>query len=225
MNIFVHAMKEATRYRINLVLVFLLPFPLLLIPAEVGAFPFGLSLYGLLVLYTAFLLGRPIAEDRIKGIIVRIAASPLGVWRYLGGHLAAGFLLLGVQISLFLIGSYFVHGLATIEYLHLFLLYLSFSVFCTSFALAWNNLFRSFNVSLGLFSGIGSVLCLVSGVSLPLMLIPQQIRNVTMFLPTYWLPFGIEALHAARYGDLLLSHAILVTYAAILFIAGTVRKL
>ncbi len=225
MSVFVHAMREAARHRINLVLIFLLPFPLLLIPANGGGLPFGLSLYGLLVLYTAFLLGRSIAEDRMKGIIMRIASSPIGIGRYLGSHLAASFLLLGAQIGLFLLGSRFVHGLSAETYLRLFFLYLTYSAFCTSFALAWNNLFRSFGVSLSLFAGIASILCLVTGVSLPLFMIPPQVQRITMYLPTYWLAFGIEALYAARSSDLLLSHGILAAYAAILFVASTGRKL
>lgn len=225
MNIFVYALKESVRLRVNILLLLVLPFSLLFIPRMDDALPFGLSLYGMLMFYTAFLLSKPVAEDRMKGIIVRVAASPTGVARYLGGHLGAYFLLLGLQIALFLVGSLLVHRLAGLDYLHLALLYLSFSVMCTAFALAWNNLFRTFTISFGLFAAFASIMCLVSGVSLPLLFIPQSIRNFTMFLPTYWLPHGIMAIQEGRYGDLLLPHAILAAYAAVFFLLGTRRKL
>lgn len=225
MNIFRLALRENTRHRVNLVLVCLIPFPLLLIPANETGFPFGLNLYGLLVFYTAFLLARPIAEDRMKGMILRITASPISTFRYLGSHLAAYFLLLGVQVLLFLAGSALVHQLEGPVYLNLLLLYLSFAVMSTAFAVAWNSLFRSFNLSFGLFAGIGSLMCLVSGISMPLSVIPRSIQRFTMFLPTYWLPYGIDALQTVRYPDLMLAHAILLGYAVVFLLAGTRRKI
>ena len=225
MNIFRLALRENTRHRVNLVLVCLIPFPLLLIPANETSFPFGLNLYGLLVFYTAFLLARPIAEDRMKGMILRIAASPISTFHYLGSHLAAYFLLLGVQVLLFLAGSAFVHRLGVPAYLNLLLLYLSFAAMSTAFAVAWNSLFRSFNLSFSLFAGIGSLMCLVSGISMPLAIIPRSIQRFTMLLPTYWLPYGIDALQALRYPDLMLAHAILLGYAVVFLLAGTRRKI
>jgi ABC-2 type transport system permease protein len=225
MTIFKLAIKENARHRVNLFLICLLPFPLLLIPSNNYSFPFGINLYGMLILYTAFLLARPIAEDRMKGIMLRIAASPISAFRYLSGHLAAYFLLLGVQILLFLAGSAVVHRLGPQVYLHLFGLYLSFAVMSTAFAVAWNSLFRSYNLSFGLFAGFASIICLVSGISIPLIIIPLSLQRYAMFLPTYWLPFGLDALRAQNYQDLLLAHAILLAYAVVFLLAGTRRKL
>ena len=193
MNIFSFAFKENTRHKVNLFLIGILPFPLLLIPANEYSLPFGVNLYGMLIIYTAFLLARPIAEDRMKGMILRIAASPVSILRYLGSHLAANFLLLGFQILLFIAGSLLVHRLPVATYLILVSLYLSFAVMSTALAVAWNSLFRSFNLSFGLFAGIASLMCLVSGISMPLAAIPLAIQKITMFLPTYWLPYGIAA--------------------------------
>ncbi|HAE20949.1 MAG TPA: hypothetical protein DCG47_01315 [Spirochaetaceae bacterium] len=225
MSIFTLALKENTRHRINLFLICLFPFPLLLIPTNGVSFPFGINLYGMLIFYTAFLLSRPIAEDRMKGMIVRIAASPISAFQYLSSHLAAYFLLLGLQILLFIAGSAFVHRLEPLVYLKLFSLYISFAVMSTAFSVAWNSLFRSFNLSFGLFAGLASILCLVSGISIPLLIIPQSIQRFAMFLPMYWLPYGIEALRAFRYADMLLAHAILLGYAAVFLLAGTRRKI
>lgn len=225
MTVFSLALKENLRQRVNLILILALPFPLLLIPANDYSFPFGVNLYGMLMFYTAFLLARPIAEDRMKGRIMRIAASPIGIHRYLVGHLSAYFTLLGLQIALFVAGSALVHRLEPRVYLLLGPLYLSFAVMGVAFSVAWNSLFRSYNLSFGLFAGLGSLMCLVSGVSMPLAIIPTGIQRYTMFLPTYWLPYGIDALRAQRYPELLLSHAILWAYAATFILAGTKRRL
>lgn len=225
MTVFTLALRENARQRVNLILILALPFPLLLIPANDYSFPFGVNLYGMLIFYTAFLLARPVAEDRMKGRIVRIAASPLGVYRYLVGHLSAYFTLLGLQVALFVSGSALVHRLEPRVYLLLPPLYLSFAAMGMAFAVAWNSLFRSYNLSFGLFAGLGSLMCLVSGVSMPLAIIPEAVLRFTMYLPTYWLPYGIDALRAERYPELLLSHAILWAYAAAFILAGTRRRL
>ena len=225
MTIFRYALKKNTGNKINLVLVCLLPFPLLIIRASPQSLPVSINLYGMLIFYSSFLLSRPFVEDRMKGHIVRIAASPVSNMRYLGSHLAAYFILQGLQIFLFLTGSYFVYGLEPGLYPGLAILYLSFAVMSTAFSLAWNSMFRTFNLSFGLFSGACAMLCLVSEISLPLALIPQQIRNYAMFLPTYWLPYGIEVMYKGKGSGLILAHAVLLAYAAVFFLAGTKRRL
>ena len=225
MNIFQIALKKNIRHKVNLFLIFILPFPLLLIPGNEFSLPFGMYLYGMLILYTAFLLARPIAEDRMKGMILRIASSPVHILRYLGGHLSAYLLLLIFQITLFLGASALVHQLNGVVYLYFFGLYLSYAAMSTALAVAWNSLFRSFNLSFSLFAGFASIMCLVSGVTMPLSLIPLSIQKFVMFLPTYWLPYGIDAIHGERFIDLVQAHAILIAYATIFLLAGTRRKL
>jgi ABC-2 type transport system permease protein len=179
----------------------------------------------MVMLYSAFLLTRPVVEDRMKGIVVRIAASPISHLRYLSSHLLAYFTLILIQILLFCLGVLIVHGGNIHGYGNLLLLYLSFSIMSIAFALAWNTLFRAFNLSFGIFSGVGSAMCLISGVSLPPFLIPESITGYTMFLPTYWLPYGLDAIYHGDTSGILISHAVLWAYAAIFLLVGSKRRL
>lgn len=225
MNLYLFAIKEDIRNPLTIILIFLLPVPVLFIPANSGSYPFGLSLYGMIIVYSAFLLSRPVVEDRMKGIAVRIAASPISPIRYLSSHLAGYLSLMVVQICLLLLGSTIVHGDAVSRRFVLFTLYLTFAFMCLSMTLAWNVLFKSFNISFGLFSGFASILCLFSGVSLPLFLLPSSMIRYIMFLPTYWLPFGLEAWFTGDTFALLQAHAILLVYACIFLLIGSKRRL
>jgi ABC-2 type transport system permease protein len=225
MNLYTFALKEDCRQPLNVVLIALLPTALLIIPAHPETFPFGLYLYGMVLLYSAFLLTRPVVEDRMKGIVVRIAASPISHLRYLGSHLLAYFTLLCIQILLFCVGILIVHKGNIHGYGNILLLYVSFSIMAIAFALAWNTLFRAFNLSFGIFSGVGSVMCLISGVSLPPFLIPESITGYTMFLPTYWLPYGLDAIYHGEASGILISHVVLWAYAIIFLLVGSKRRL
>lgn len=225
MTIFNYALRANSNNKLNFILICILPFPLLLIPPNDGSLPFGIYLYGMLLFYSSFLLSRPVIEDRMRGLIVRIAASPVSTFKYLGSHLAAYFLLIGLQILLFIGGSILVHHLKAVFYLQLVLLYLSFTIMGIAFSLAWSSIFRSFNLSFGLFAGGASLMCLVSGISMPLAMIPDSVQRLVMFLPTYWLPYGIRALEQADSAGLIMAHTLLLAYGSVFFLAGTKRSL
>lgn len=225
MTIFRYALKANSTNKLNFILICILPFPLLLIPPNEYTLPFGLYLYGMLLFYSSFLLSRPLVEDRMKGIIVRIIASPVRSVTYMGSHLLAYFFLIGIQLLLFVTGSILIHRLQLIFYPQLILLYLSFIVMSIAFSLTWNSMFRSFNLSFGLFAGIASLMCLVSGISMPLTLIPESIQRLVMFLPTYWLPYGINALEQSDSSGLIIAHALLLAYASVFFLVGTKKVL
>ncbi len=225
MNIYLFALREDLRNPLYVILVFLLPIPVLFIPAHPHSFPFGLTLYGMMLFFSAFLLSRPIVEDRMHKIVIRIAASPVSTLQYLASHLLAYATLLIVQIIVFLIGSLILHGGLVWGRLGFFALYISFSIMCIAFTLAWNMLFRSFTISFAVFSSMAPMMCLFSGISIPLFLLPTPIIRYIMFLPTYWLPHGIEALYQGDVGEIVQSHIILLAYAVVFLLLGSKRRL
>lgn len=225
MNLYLFAIKEDIRQPLNIILIILLPIPVLFIPGHPNSYPFGLSLYGMIIIFSSFLLSRPVVEDRMKGIILRIAASPISTLRYLSSHLLGYLSLLAIQISILLLGSLVIHGDAVTGRLALFSLYLTFGIMCLSLTLAWNVLFKSYNISFGLFSGLASIMCLFSGVSLPLFLLPSSLIRYIMFLPTYWLPYGLDAWFNGNTPAFIQAHAILLVYACIFLLIGSKRRL
>ena len=225
MSIFTFALRENLRQRLTLPLLLLFPLVLLLVPSMPGSLPMSFSLFGLLNFYSAFLLVRTVAEDRMRGVLVRIASSPISHAHYLFSHLAAGSLLLILQSLVLLVASFIVHGSGTTNYLLLFFLYCSYSVMTLSFSLAWNTMFRSYTTSFALFSGVGSILCLVSGLTFPLRFLPPAMQRMVRVLPTYWLAHGLEALNEQAGASLLLAVVILLIFAGIFLLVGSRRRL
>jgi ABC-2 type transport system permease protein len=225
MSIFTLALIKTTKQKANFLLVLLFPIPLLLIPENGNGFNTGLGTYGLLNMFTAFLLCRPLVEDRMRGVLLRIAAAPIHYLKYAAGHLSAYLLVLCIQIALFMAGTILIRDYQPVQYFQLSILYLAFSFMSTAFAVAWNSLFTSYSLSFALFSGFGSLLALISGVSIPLMFIPEGLQLYTRFLPPYWLPYGIDAIYRHNLSGLVLSVMILCGYAAVMLLAGTKRRL
>lgn len=225
MSIFTFALRENLRQKLTLPLLLLFPLVLLLVPSMPGSLPMSFSLFGLLNFYSAFLLVRTVAEDRMRGVLVRIASSPISHAHYLSSHLAAGSLLLILQSLVLLVASFIVYGSGTTNYLLLFILYCSYSVMTLSFSLAWNTMFHSYTTSFALFSGVGSILCLVSGVTFPLRFLPPSMQRMVRVLPTYWLAHGLEALYEQAGASLLLAVVILLIFAGIFLLVGSRRRL
>ncbi len=224
MTIFLLSLRSNLQQKISLLLLVGFPLVLLFIPSMNGSLPMGMSLYGLLNLYSAFLMTRPVMEDRMRKVVVRIAASPVSHATYLCSHLGAAMVLLASQATLFVVACAFRFGLGLTNYLLLWLLYLAYSVMVLSLSLAWNTMFRSYTTSFALFSGVGSIMCLVSGLSFPLHLLPQSVQRLVRILPTYWLAHALVALYEQNGAGILLAAVVLLVFAGIFFLLGSKRR-
>jgi ABC-2 type transport system permease protein len=222
--LFKHALKQSFAQPINILIIFILPLAIIFIPAQGNGYPNGLYLFGMLNLFSAFLLCKPIVEDRINKIIVRISATPTSYATYLSSHLLGYLLILTVQNIIFTLGIYLRWNDAITHYGFIFILIFVYSIMTIAFTLSWNSMFRSYNLSFGLFSGVGSIMCLVSGISMPLQFIPEGIRKFILILPTYWLPYGLDALYNAKINYVLIAYLVLLVYSAILLLIGSKRR-
>jgi len=224
MILFKHALRRSFSQPINIIVILILPIASLFIPAQGYGFPSGLSIYGLVNLFSAFLLCRPIVEDRINKITTRISSTPTSYSTYLSAHLLAYMLILTVQNIIFTLGIYIFWKNVVFNYSYIFLLYFVFNIMTISLSLCWNSLFRSYSLSFGLFSGIGSVMCLISGISIPLHIFPDNIKNFILILPTYWLPYGLDALYNDKISSVLIAYIVLLVYSGIFLLIGSKRR-
>ncbi len=85
-------------------------------------------------------------------------------------------------------------------------------------------MFRSYTTSFALFSGIGSIMCLISGLSFPLSLLPQSIQTMVRVLPTYYLAHGLLMLGKQSGSGILLSAVVLWIFAGIFLLIGSKRR-
>lgn len=225
MIIFSYALKESLKTPINLLMIFLIPLAVLFIPANAYSFPQGIYLVGMAILYSGFLVSRPMVEDRMRGIITRIYASPVKQVHYLISHLAAYFLLLMAQSLVFILGAWIRHGTNVFHHGWIYLLYLSFGLMCLALTLTFTSFFKNFGLAFGIFSGLGSLMSLLGGVSIPLHMMPEEILPFIRILPTYWLPFGLDALYEGVFIEYFLAHVILWVYTGIFIAIGSRRRI
>lgn len=224
MTLFKHALKRSFAQPINILVIFILPLAALFIPVAGGGFPNGLSIYGMINIFSAFLLSRLIIEDRSSKIIIRISSTPISYFYYLVSYLLAFLLVLTMQNIIFILGIYLYWGEVVFNYGLIFILYFLYSIMTIAFSLCWNSFFRSYNISFALFSGLGSLMCLISGVSIPLQIYPDSIRNKIMILPTYWLPSGLEAVYNDKIIGVITAYIVLLVYSGVLLLLGSKRR-
>src|SRR5690554_3372092 len=102
MIIFKHALKRSFNQPLSILITLILPIAIIFIPSLGNGYPNGLYLYGMLSLFSAFILSKPIVEERLSGIIIRISATPTKYISYLSSHLLAYLSILVVQNIIFI---------------------------------------------------------------------------------------------------------------------------
>ena len=98
MTIFRFALKRSFRNPFNILLLCVLPVGVVFLPVVPGStLPLGFHLYGQVIMFAAFLMVRSTVEDRLSGVLTRIAVAPVSYFRYLWETLLAYGLLLVAQ--------------------------------------------------------------------------------------------------------------------------------
>ncbi len=227
MTIFRFALMRSMRKRLTLISLCAVPFAMVLFPPVwVSENGFGFSFYGLVILYAAFLLVRSIMTDRINKITVRIFAAPVTNFQYLFQNLLGFLLLLSIQIVAVLSLGAVLYGWEAAAVCKLMLGYILFAMSSIAFSLAWNSLFRSKEMSDGVFSVIISLMALLGGVFIPVSILPGILQKIGMLFPTYWLS---SALLSVRYGykgqGFWLAAVMLLLFTVIFLLFGSKRRL
>jgi ABC-2 type transport system permease protein len=226
-TIFRFALIRGLRRRLTLLVLGVIPLGMIFIrPLWTSQYSSGLNLYGLVVLYTAFLLVRSIMTDRITKTVVRIFAAPVTTFQYLSQNLLAYLLLLAVQILVIV-------GLGAMMYGWDFPLtgkailgYIVFGGTSIGFSLAWNSLFRGKEISGSVFFVVSSFMALLGGITVPLTILPELIKKIGMLFPPYWLASALFAIQEKGGGsDYWLSIAVLMLFTAAFLIFGSKRRL
>jgi ABC-2 type transport system permease protein len=207
--------------------LFLLPAAVVFLPRAPGsALPVGFHIYGIMLLFTAFLMIRMIVEDRENGVLQRIGAAPVTHFRYLLESLVAFAIVLLAQNALVVGLGVVVHRGSLTAPWRLFAAYAVFSSTAIAFCLAICELFRLREAAYGACSGLIIVISMLGGAYFPVEIMPASLQRVAMVTPTYWL---FNALRIAEQGDhdprFALSLGIMVLFTVAFLIAGSKRRL
>lgn len=225
-HVFELSLKRILRQRLMLAMMLAIPVAITLIPQPEQALPLiGFSLFGLVLLFSAFLLTKQVLEDRQYRTIIRIAAAPITHRDYLLGHLGAYLVVMMIQIVVFWGLAIILWSAPITFYLWAFSLLVFFALLSLSFSLFWHTLFKTYATSIGVYSVVANLLALLGGMTYPLAFMPDQMRSIVIILPTYWYAYGFELLAEARYASVLLSLLILLGFAIIFLTIGSKRRL
>jgi ABC-2 type transport system permease protein len=227
MIIFRFALRRGLGNPFFAALMFLLPAAVVFLPRAPGStLPTGFHIYGILLLFTAFLMIRIIVEDRESGVFLRIGAAPITHFRYLLESLVAYAIVLLAQNALVVGLGVAVHGHGLVAPWRLFAAYAVFSSTAIAFCLAICELFRLREAAYGACSGLIIVISMLGGAYFPVEIMPASLQRVSMVTPTYWL---FNALRIAQVGGGLpqfaLSLGIMLLFTVAFLIAGSKRRL
>ncbi len=227
MTILRFALKRSFRNPFNIILLCVLPVGVVFIPVVPGSIlPLGFHLYGQVIMYAAFLMVRTTVEDRLSGVLARIAAAPVSYFRYLWETLMAYGLLLVLQNAV-------VVGLGVVRYGEAlgapFLQFLAFSCFSLTsiaFSLAGFSLFGRREIAYASIATTITLLSLLGGFYSPVEIMPKALQRAAMVTPPYWL---INALSVLQRGDpptqFVLSLAIMLLFAMVFLVVGSRRRM
>lgn len=228
MTIFYYAFKRSIANKTNLVFLALFPIILIFFPtAEYWPhLPYGYQYFALFNLFISLKLTGLLLEDRMRGVVKRLAVAPITHFRYLTQNLCAYFIILAMQCIL-LIGGGVLVGHELYQPFWLFVLFISFSLSSIGFSLMWISFFRNREMSMITFVSVISLIAVLGGVIVPLELLPDILKKISIVLPTYWLAEGIDWVVFGSQGMMkfLAINGMLLLYTFLFLIIGSTRKL
>ena len=227
MTVFRFALKRSFRNPFNILLLCVLPIGVVFLPVVPGSIlPLGFHLYGQVIMFAAFLMVRSTVEDRLSGVLARIAAAPVSFFRYLWETLLAYGLLLVLQNAV-------VVGLGVARYgailgkpLLQFAAFTCFSLTSIAFSLAGFSLFGRREIAYSSIATAITLLSLLGGFYAPVEMMPAVLQRAAMVTPPYWL---INALSVLQRGDppgrFVLSIAVMLLFAMAFLVVGSRRRM
>jgi ABC-2 type transport system permease protein len=229
MTIFRFALKRACRSPVNILLLCVIPVGVVFLPAVDGqgwTLPIGFHLYGLVIMFAAFLMVRSLVEDRLSGALVRIGAAPVSQLRYLTENLLAYGILLLIQNAMVVGLGVLFHGSLIPAPFLLIVAYFCFSLTSIALALAWCSLFGRRDVAYGTLSSVIMVLAMLGGFYWPVEIMPAFMQRMAQVTPCYWM---IEAAGVLQKGGppwrFAFSLAVMLLFAVAFLLIGSRRRL
>jgi ABC-2 type transport system permease protein len=225
-EVFKLSLLRISKQKLTMLLITLFPLVVLLIPQAQGLdYPIvGYGIFGLVLLFSAFLLSKQIIEDRQYKTIKRIAASPITHKAYLLGHLSAYAMIVMIQILMFSVLGFIRWGGAFRFYGLGFIALSLFGMVSISFSLFWHTFFKTYATSIAIFSIASNIMALLGGLTYPLMFMPDSIKRYSIVLPTYWYAYAIEQITLSESMNVFFALLIMGGFAIIFVTIGSIRR-
>lgn len=227
MTVFRLTLKRSFSNKTNLILLTLFPIACILFPKGQywPVLPYGYQYFGIVMLFISIRLTSIILEDRVKGVVKRLAVAPIRYGSYLCQNLLAYSVILVIQCAIVVYGGVLL-GIELYQPNWLMLLYVSYSFTSLAAALAWISIFRSKEAAFLIYMSLVSLVSILGGLLMPLYMFPEALKRLAVLFPTYWLDRGINWVAAEEpVVEFLLINGVLWLYTIIFLILGSTRKI
>ena len=221
------ALRRSFRSPLNILLLCILPIGVVFIPqAEGTILPLGLHFYGQVIMFAAFLMVRSVVDDRMSGVLRRIAVAPISYFRYLTETLAAYGILLVAQNAVVVALARIIYGEQLGSPLLQFLALTFFSITSIAFCLAGFSLFGRRESAYGTIAMAIVLLSIIGGFYWPVDVMPLFLQKLAIVTPPYWL---MRALRNIQEGgaplQLVLSLLTMLLFSVAFLVVGSRRRM
>lgn len=228
LTIFKHTFKQNLLFPVQLIIGIFVPSILLVAGYTWGLFQNDaviLSWILMSLMWSAFVEGLEILENKQKGVEIRILAGPVTWVNYLCQYLLSGIFLTSIRIIGFLIIGAIFYDWSIGVFMSLFSVYFLFSINMIALAFWWGRMFKTIGSATGTFSFTSTLFTMIGGLWFPVALLPRWLEFVSMATPIYW---SVQALYyIVDYGvtaSLVLYFLIIFGFATIYMVLGSMKR-
>lgn len=183
----------------------------------------GLTLYGIILLYGAFLLSRMFVEDKENELTVRIATSPIPPWKYLLENLSCFSAILIVQNVLMILAYRIINPQGMVHPFMILLTFSAYSIMAVGLMLTISTICNTSFVMMCTSTIAIILLSLMGGLFLPVAIMPDTMKKIAMITPTYWFSEAINSIFSAGNG-FTFQLSMLLGFALVFFLVGSWKK-
>jgi len=194
MTVFKFAMKRGFMNPTSLVFNCLFPVVALILLFGEDSGGRGYYMLAFAIMFGAFFMASGVQHDKLEGVIVRIMAGPITMRNYLLQNLLAAVAPMIGLITVMCVVGIFLHGWGMTFAIGLAVCYSFIAVTSIGLSFVWSCLFKDKEASNIAFSFLMMFIGLISGLILPLSILPAPVFYAGALFPAHWAARAIEAL-------------------------------
>ena len=213
---------------VSFTLACVVPLILMFIPViwQGEGWQMGFALLTFVVMGSGFITSKVILTDRLDGVVTRIMTAPVSRFRYLSESLVATTIPIIIQLVLVSLAGIILLNWDINATVYIFICYTFLAMASVALSFAWYNYMKSHDSSTGGLSFMITLMAMVSGMFMPLEIMPGILEWVGAIFPVYW---GVMALQdIVYYGvvttDYLIGVGVMILFTLLFLIIGGSKK-
>ena len=172
---------------------------------------------GYTVMFVFFIMismGNSFIDDRDKGLVARLASTPLTPLQYVAGKWIAFMIIVAIQIIVLQTFGKLVYTIPIQQPISLAIIAIALTFCTTGIGLALSIVIKTNNMGIAITQVIALVGAMIGGLWMPLEMMPDFFQMISRVTPQYWAHIGFkEAMSGTiTISSLLLSSVILIGF-------------